>query len=147
MQEDGSLVSVLRRQGCELYDLTDVAGQIYCVGRSQGKDILFCADSQKQELETAVNLPDSKGTVMLRLGPDNTVLYGYYDAIYQYDLEKGEGKDIYAWTNAVIRDSELLVMNEILTEEITDCFSGGRSVEETAAMIQNRVQLYLDENL
>lgn len=37
---------------------------------------------------------------MLRPGQGNFVLYGYNDALYQYDLEKGNGQDIYAWTNA-----------------------------------------------
>lgn len=49
--------------------------------------------------------------------------------------------------NAVIRDGELGLVNEILSEELDICFSGGRSVEETAEVIQSRVQLYLDENL
>ena len=44
------------------------------------------------------------------------------------------------------RDGELDVVNEILTEEMEICFSGGRSVEETIDVIQSRVQLYLDEN-
>lgn len=48
--------------------------------------------------------------------------------------------------DAVIRGGELIVVNEILTEEMDACFSGGRSVEETAAVVQSRVQLYLDEN-
>ena len=100
VREDGSLASVLRPQDCALYDLAGVEGQVYCVGRSQGKDALFRVDSQKQELETVTNLPDSKGTVMLRPGQGNTVLYGYYDAVYQYDPDKGEGQDIYAWANA-----------------------------------------------
>ena len=98
--EDGSLDSILRQQDIVLYDLTSVEGQIYCAGRSQGIDALFRIDSQKQELEKVAALPDSRGTVMLCPGQGNSVLYGYYDAVYQYDLDKGEGKDIYAWTNA-----------------------------------------------
>lgn len=100
LREDGSLAFVLNRQDCVLYDMTNVEGQVYCVGRSQGTDVLFHIDSQKQELETVAKLPDSRGTVMLRPGQGNTVLYGYYDALYRYDLEKGEGQDIYAWANA-----------------------------------------------
>lgn len=34
---------------------------------------------------------------------------------------------------------------EIIGEELQSCFEGGKSVEDTAAGIQNRVQLYLDE--
>ncbi|MDE7224554.1 MAG: extracellular solute-binding protein [Acetatifactor sp.] len=102
MSEDGSQSSILRQQDVVLYDLTSVEGQIYCVGRSQGTDALFHIDSQKQEPEMAATLPDSNGTMMLRPGRGNTVLYGYYDAVYQYDLEKGEGEDIYVWTNAGI---------------------------------------------
>lgn len=49
--------------------------------------------------------------------------------------------------NAVIRDDELTVINEIMSEELDTCFSGGRSVEDTVKVIQDRVQLYLDENL
>lgn len=100
LREDGSPAFVLGRQDCVLYDMTSIEGQIYCVGRSQGSDALFRIDSQKQELEPAAKLPDSKGTVMLRPGQGNTVLYGYYDALYRYDLEKGEGGDIYSWANA-----------------------------------------------
>lgn len=100
LREDGSLAFVLNRQDCVLYDMTNVQGQVYCVGRSQGTDVLFHIDSQKQELETVAKLPDSRGAVMLRPGQGNTVLYGYYDALYRYDLEKGEGQDIYAWANA-----------------------------------------------
>lgn len=101
-REDGSLVYILEQPDYKLYDLTSVEGRIYCVGRSGETDVLFRADIQKQELETVANLPDSRGTVILRPGQGNYILYGYYDALYQYDLDKGEGRDIYAWTYAGI---------------------------------------------
>ncbi len=99
IREDGSLASVLRQQDCTLYDLASEDGQVYCVGRSQGADTLFRIDNQEQALETITTLPDSRGTVMLRPGPGNSLLYGYYDAIYQYDLEKGNGQNVYAWAD------------------------------------------------
>ena len=98
-QEDGSQAFVLRQQDCRLYDLTSVGGQIYCAGRFQGADTLFRVDSQNRMLETVTALPDSRGTVMLRPGPEGSLLYGYYDAIYQYDPEKGEGRNVYAWAD------------------------------------------------
>lgn len=98
--EDGSQISILRQQDIVLNDLTSVEGQVYCAARSQGADALFRIDSQEQKLEKVAALPDSRGTVMLCPGQGNTVLYGYYDAVYQYDLDKGEGNDIYAWANA-----------------------------------------------
>lgn len=68
-----------------------------------------------------------------------------------YDIPAATDEDVRQFRqlldNAVIRDGELIVVNEILTEELDICFSGGRSVEETVAVIQSRVQLYLDENL
>lgn len=38
-------------------------------------------------------------------------------------------------------------LSEIIGEELVSCFEGGRSAGETAATIQRRVQLYLDENM
>ncbi len=74
-----------------------------------------------------------------------------YISISGYEIPSATDEDIRQFRqlldNAVIRDGELIVVNEILTEELEICFSGGRSVEETAAVIQSRVQLYLDENL
>ena len=100
LQRDGSLVSILLQQDVILHDLANIGGQIYCAGRSQGTDVLYRIDSQHQKLEMVAELPDNRGTVMLRPGQDNTVLYGYYDAVYQYDPEKGEGRDIYGWAHA-----------------------------------------------
>lgn len=112
--EDGSLISILRQQDFVLYDLTSVEGQIYCAGRSQGTDVLFHVDNQKQGLDMVAALPDSRGTMMLCPGQGNTVLYGYYDAIYQVDLDKGEGKDLYAWTNAGVDGR---IVKEFFTDE------------------------------
>lgn len=47
--------------------------------------------------------------------------------------------------NAQSAEDGYSVIVNILEEEITTCFSDGRSVEETIHVIQNRVQLYLDE--
>lgn len=100
VKEDGSLASVLQQQDFILHGLTSAGGQVYCVGGSQNTDVLFQVDVQKQGLETIVTLPDSRGIVTLGSGQDNAILYGYYDGVYQYDLEEGKGEDIYAWTNA-----------------------------------------------
>lgn len=97
--EDGSMACLLRNPDCTLYDFAGAGGQVYGVGRQQGQDTLFRVDSQKQELETVTALPDSKGTALLRPGPDGNLLYGYYDAIYQYDPQKGEGQNVYAWAD------------------------------------------------
>lgn len=35
----------------------------------------------------------------------------------------------------------------ILYEEVQACFTGDKDAAETARLIQNRVQLYLDENM
>lgn len=68
-----------------------------------------------------------------------------------YDIPSATDEDIGQFRqlldNAVMRDGELIVVNEIMSEELDVCFSGGRSVEDTVQVIQNRVQLYLDENL
>lgn len=37
-------------------------------------------------------------------------------------------------------------IRDILDEELPGCFEGGRSAEDTADVIQRRIQLYLDEN-
>lgn len=71
-------------------------------------------------------------------------------SISGYEIPSATDEDIRQFRelldNAVIRDGELDVVDEILTEELDICFSGGRSVDETVDVIQSRVQLYLDEN-
>ena len=38
-------------------------------------------------------------------------------------------------------------LSEIIGEELADCFEGGKSAEDTADIIQSRVQLYLNETM
>lgn len=100
VKEDGGKAAILQHKDFVLYDVACIGGQVYFVGNSQNADTLFRIDNEKWVTEELTVLPESRGTVMLRSGQNGTILYGYYDAIYQYDVEKGEGEDIYAWANA-----------------------------------------------
>lgn len=38
-------------------------------------------------------------------------------------------------------------LSEIIGDKLLSCFEGGKSADDAAAAIQNRIQLYLDETM
>ena len=47
---------------------------------------------------------------------------------------------------SVLYETELDVIRNIVQEEADVCFAGDRGPEETARIIQSRVQMYLNES-
>lgn len=68
-----------------------------------------------------------------------------------FDIPAADEDDVAAFrelieNSAMSYGKASAVMDQILYEELSACFYDGRSVEETVQVIQNRMQLYLDEN-
>ena len=80
-----------------------------------------------------------------------------FDENFGYSLSSGVDIKIHAMTEEeadefrdLVDNAELFyryndTVKDIVTEEAQYYFSGARSAEETAAVIQNRVKLYLEE--
>lgn len=73
--------------------------------------------------------------------------YGHYDFnadIYALTEEELEG--FYELLKHAVRGNSESMITQIVIEEVSPFLSGQKTAEEVAAIIQSRVQLYLDEN-
>ena len=85
---------------------------------------------RKDSFETYLNRPHMPGTVMKDEKPSEE---------YREDLRYMAG---HLYTDQNINTSSII---DIMHEETESYFQGGKTAEEAAGIIQNRVQLYLDE--
>ena len=73
--------------------------------------------------------------------------YGHYDFntdIYALTEEELEG--FYELLSHAVRGNSESMITQIITEEVAPFLNGQKTAEEVMAIIQSRVQLYLDEN-
>ncbi len=97
LETDGTFSAVVDLQEFDIYDMAVSEGKVYCVGMAHNTDKLFVVNDIERQLEPVMDLPASQGCLMLNAGTGGKLLYGYYDGIYEINVENGEGQDIYLW--------------------------------------------------
>lgn len=134
IKEDGNKIAEINLQDMEIYDMTCADGKIYCAGTVQGTDTLFQIDSEKWIMEALDTLPQSKGTMLLQPGGEDTLLYGCQDTLYRYDVKTGEGENIFAWSNAGIEGRHI---SNLVTDEKGNIyvFSKGLNAGENMMLV------------
>ena len=96
----------------------------------------YAAYAMKYNPDRVINPMVMMGGMALSVGVSNI------DAMKQGDIDKMN--DVIASANGIMSYNESVL--EIITEEASYYFNGSKTAEEVAALIQTRVQLYLDEN-
>ena len=141
------------------YPMRDASGNLICVdscfavsGVSEHKDEAWelvreflMLDAQKAVLSIPVRTDAFEQ--MLEESDEKEVSYGYGDVFVGIKESTDEQKQayselVYLASGMGEYDTELYA---IIEEEMQSFFAGARGAEETAAVIQNRAKLYLDE--
>ncbi|MBD5146313.1 MAG: hypothetical protein HDT21_10480 [Ruminococcus sp.] len=96
----------------------------------------YAASAMKYNPDRVINPMVMMGGMALSVGVSNI------DAMKQGDIDKMN--EVIASANGIMSYNESVL--EIITEEAAYYFNGSKTAEDVAALIQTRVQLYLDEN-
>lgn len=96
----------------------------------------YAATAMKYDPDRIINPIVMMGGMALSSGVEGT------PALKQEDIDKMN--EVIASANGIMSYNESVL--EIITEEAASYFSGSKSAEDAASLIQTRVQLYLDEN-
>lgn len=96
----------------------------------------YAASAMKYDPDRVINPIVMMGGMSLSVGVRNI------DAMKQGDIDRMN--EVIASANGIMSYNESVL--EIITEEASYYFNGSKSAEDVAALIQTRVQLYLDEN-
>lgn len=96
----------------------------------------YAASAMKYDPDRVIQPIVMMGGMSLSVGVRNI------DAMKQGDIDKMN--EVIASANGIMSYNESVL--EIITEEASYYFNGSKTAEDVAALIQTRVQLYLDEN-
>lgn len=110
-------------------------------------EVLFSYDTQRQIQD--MDMSTREDVLMAQIDNMNTSVSNMVNGeniSMEIDAEKTREHILQLCEKGTIYPLEGSVLKDMILEALSSCFDGTKTAEEAAATLQNRAQLYLDEN-